>query len=96
MEREKLYKLADLVRQNMVNPDIDIDVCFYDENDPSCKTKATPYLIVKYNANNFTHTKEIDIDKEYWQKDLEDLKNYVMFQVEQFMEEIDSVEFGGE
>jgi hypothetical protein len=42
------------------------------------------------------HEKRIDIDKEYWEKDVKDLANFVAFQIEQFMEEIDSVEYGGE
>ena len=88
--KEKLEKLAEEVQKNMVNPDVNIDVCF-DE------ARGIPYLTVRYVVEGHSvHEKRIDIDKEYWEKDLKDLANFVAFQIEQFMEEIDSVEYGGE
>jgi allophanate hydrolase subunit 1 len=88
--KEKLEKLAEEVQKNMANPDVDIDVCF----DETC---GVPYLTVRYVVEEHSvHEKRIDIDKEYWEKDLKDLANFVAFQIEQFMEEIDSVEYGGE
>ena len=88
--REKLEKLSEEIQKNMVNPDVDIDVCF-DE------TYGVPYITVKYVVEGHSiHEKRIDIDKEYWEKDVKDLANFVTFQIEQFLEEIDSVEYGGE
>lgn len=88
--KEKLEKLAEEVQKNMVNPDVDIDVCFAE----SC---GVPYLTVRYVVEGHSvHEKRIEIDKEYWNKDVKDLANFVAFQIEQFMEEIDSVEYGGE
>jgi len=88
--KEKLERLAEEVQKNMANPDVDIDVCF-DE------ARGAPYLTVRYVVEGHSvHEKRIDIDKEYWEKDLKDLANFVAFQIEQFMEEIDSVEYGGE
>jgi hypothetical protein len=88
--KEKLEKLAEEVQKNMANPDVDIDVCF-DE------ARGVPYLTVRYVVEGHSvHEKRIDIDKEYWEKDVKDLANFVAFQIEQFMEEIDSVEYGGE
>jgi allophanate hydrolase subunit 1 len=88
--KEKLERLAEEVQKNMANPDVDIDVCF----DETC---GVPYLTVRYMVEGHSvHEKRIDIDKEYWEKDLKDLANFVAFQIEQFMEEIDSVEYGGE
>jgi len=88
--KEKLERLAEEVQKNMANPDVDIDVCF----DESC---GVPYLTVRYVVEGHSvHEKRIDIDKEYWEKDVKDLANFVAFQIEQFMEEIDSVEYGGE
>jgi len=88
--KEKLEKLAEEVQKNMANPDVDIDVCF-DE------ARGIPYLTVRYVVEGHSvHEKRIDIDKEYWEKDVKDLANFVAFQIEQFMEEIDSVEYGGE
>lgn len=88
--KEKLQRLAEEVQKNMANPDVDIDVCF----DETC---GVPYLTVRYVVEGHSvHEKRIDIDKEYWEKDVKDLANFVAFQIEQFMEEIDSVEYGGE
>ena len=88
--KEKLERLAEEVQKNMANPDVDIDVCF-DE------ARGVPYLTVRYVVEGHSvHEKRIDIDKEYWEKDLKDLANFVAFQIEQFMEQIDSVEYGGE
>jgi len=88
--KEKLERLAEEVQKNMANPDVDIDVCF-DE------AYGVPYLVVRYVVEGHSvHEKRIDIDKEYWEKDLKDLANFIAFQIEQFMEQIDSVEYGGE
>jgi len=88
--KEKLERLAEEVQKNMANPDVDVDVCF----DETC---GVPYLTVRYVVEGHSvHEKRIDIDKEYWEKDVKDLANFVAFQIEQFMEEIDSVEYGGE
>jgi len=88
--KEKFERLAEEVQKNMANPDVDIDVCF----DETC---GVPYLIVRYVVEGHSvHEKRIDIGKEYWEKDVKDLANFVAFQIEQFMEEIDSVEYGGE
>jgi hypothetical protein len=88
--KEKFERLAGEIQKNMANPDVDIDVCF----DETCRV---PYLTVRYVVEGHSvHEKRIDIDKEYWEKDVKDLANFVAFQIEQFMEEIDSVEYGGE
>ena len=88
--KEKLERLAEEVQKNMANPDVDIDVCFDDAG-------GVPYLTVRYVVEGHSvHEKRIDIGKEYWEKDVKDLANFVAFQIEQFMEEIDSVEYGGE
>jgi len=93
--KEKLDQLAEEIRKNMVNPDIDIDVCFPEED--ACETKSVPYIKVRYVVEGHSsHEKEIHIDPEYWEKDVKDIANFITFQIEQFMEEIDSVEYGGE
>ncbi|MFZ8861732.1 MAG: hypothetical protein ACO2PP_14705 [Thermocrinis sp.] len=88
--KEKLERLAEEVQKSMANPDVDVDVCF-DE------ARGVPYLTVRYVVEGHSvHEKRIDIGKEYWERDVKDLANFVAFQIEQFMEEIDSVEYGGE
>jgi hypothetical protein len=88
--KEKFERLAEEVQKNMANPDVDINVCF----DDAC---GVPYLTIKYVVEEHSvNEKRIDIDPEYWDKDVKDLANFVVFQIKQFMEEIDSVEYGGE
>lgn len=94
---EKFKQLAEEVRKSMVNPDIDIELCFPNEVDQRCEVKSYPYLKVKYVVEGHdVYEKEIDIDPMYWEKDIKDLVGLVTFQIQQFMEEIDSVEYGGE
>lgn len=97
--REKFEKLAHELRDVMVNPDIDIEVCFKDvEVGESCDVdREVPYVRVKYiTEEHDAHVKDIEIAKDNWGKSVEELKEYVTFMIEQFMEEIDSVEYGGE
>ena len=77
--------------------DSDLELCFPNEAEEGCEVKKYPYLRVKYVVEGHDlYEKEIDIDPEYWEKDVKDLANFVSFQIQQFMEEIDSVEYGGE
>ena len=97
--KEKFEKLAKELNDMMVNPDIDIEVCFRGiETGDSCDTKkALPYVRVRYTTDEHNvHEKDIEIAPDNWSKDVEELKEYVTFMIEQFMEEIDSVEYGGE
>lgn len=97
MNEEKFKQLAEEIKKNMVNPDLDLELCFPNEEDSACETKKYPYLRVRYVVEGHdVYEKEIDIDTEYWDKDVKDLANFVAFQIQQFMEEIDSVEYGGE
>ncbi|MCS7261951.1 MAG: hypothetical protein NZ560_00810 [Aquificaceae bacterium] len=94
---EKLKEQAEEIRKNMANPDIDIEVCFPGDVDEGCELKSYPYLKVKYVVEGHdVYEKEIDIDPVYLDKDVKDLANFVSFQIQQFMEEIDSIEYGGE
>ncbi len=98
MDLEKKFELlAEELKKVMVNPDLDLELCFPDEMEEGCEVKKYPYLKVKYVIEGHDlYEKEIDIDPEYWEKDVKDLVNFVSFQIQQFMEEIDSVEYGGE
>lgn len=94
---EKFKQLAEEVRRSMANPDIDIELCFPNEVDEGCEVKSYPYLRVKYVVEGHNvYEKEIDIDPIYWEKDIKDIAGFITFQIQQFMEEIDSVEYGGE
>ena len=88
--REKLEKLAEEVQKNMANPDVDIEFCF----DEAC---GVPHIIVNYVVEEHdVHKRRIDIDSEHLKMDLKELTNFIVFQIEQFMAEIDSVEYGGD
>lgn len=94
---KKFELLAQEISKNMVNPDIDIELCFPQGAEEGCEVKKYPYIKVKYIIEGHdVYEKEIDIDPEYWEKDVKDIANFVSFQIQQFMEEIDSVEYGGE
>lgn len=94
---EKFKLLAEEVKKNMANPDLDIELCFPGEVDQGCETKSYPYIKVKYVIEEHdVYEKEIDIDPAHLDRDIKDLVNFVTFQIQQFMEEIDSVEYGGE
>ncbi len=97
--KEKLEKLAEELKDVMVNPDIDIEICFKDiEVGDSCDlNKKFPYVKVRYiTEEHDVHEKDIEIAEDNWNKSVEELKEYITFMIEQFMEEIDSVEYGGE
>lgn len=94
---EKFRLLAEEINRNMVNPDIDIELCFPEEAEEGCEIKKYPYIKIKYVIEGHdVYTKNIDIDPKYWEKDIKDLANFLSFQIQQFMEEIDSVKYGGE
>ncbi len=97
--KEKFERLAKELKDVMANPDIDIEVCFKNvEEGESCKVDAPyPYIKVRYiTEEHDLHEKDIEIAPDHWGKDVNELKEYVTFMIEQFMEEIDSVEYGGE
>jgi len=97
--KDKFAKLAKELKDVMVNPDIDIEVCFkeVEEGDGCELDKPYPYIKVKYiTEEHDVHEKDIEIAPDNWNKSVDELKEYVTFMIEQFMEEIDSVEYGGE
>ncbi len=86
--KEKFKRLEQELKDVMVNPDIEVE--FHFDND-------MPYLKVRYiTEEHQVHEKDIEISPDNWKKSVEELKDYVTFMIEQFMEEIDSVEYGGE
>ncbi len=97
--KEKLQKVVELVNNDMVDPDIDIDYCIPEVATTSdkCDASGEPYIIVKYvTEEHDVHERKIKLRRKYLEKTPEDLANLVTFYIEQFMEEIDSVEYGGE
>ena len=97
--KEKLEKVVELVNNVMVNPDIEIEYCIpeVETTEETCDVSGDPYIHLKYNANG-THIMEqnIPLKHHYINKTAEDLANLVTFYIEQFVEQIDSVENGAQ
>ena len=96
--KDKLETVVELVNNVMANPDIEIDYCIPEvaTTSESCDVSGDPYIHLKYIANG-THAMEQNIPlKRDLDKTPEDLANLVTFKIEQFIEEIDSVENGAQ
>jgi len=97
--QEKLEDVVDLVSNALVNPDIELeyeipDVAMTGEN---ADVSGDPYILLKYAVDeNHLHKQKIPIKKNYLKKTPEDIANLVTFYIEQFIEEIDSVEYGAQ
>lgn len=89
--KEKLTKVIELVNNALVNPDLDLDY-FIPEN-----STEDPYVLLKYTLNG-THTQEqkVAIKQNYLKKTPEDLANLITFFIEQFIEQIESLENGAQ
>ncbi|WP_243694467.1 hypothetical protein [Aquifex aeolicus] len=104
-EIEKLKKLAKELEDLPVGVDIDLEVCFDDVvKEEGCEVDLTPgykpqypYVKIVYKTGDGDlFEKKIEIPPEILKKDIKEIKEFVTFAIEQFMEEIDSVEYGGE
>ena len=96
--KEKLETVVELVNNVMINPDIDIEYCVPEtEVSENSNVTGDPYIHLKYQAN-VTHIVEqkIPLKRQYLQKEPEDIANLVTFYIEQFIEQIDSVEYGAQ
>ncbi len=92
--KAKLQELARELESSMVNPDVEIETCFTEE---CYRSRRFPYIRLRYITDEHNvHEKDIEISPDNWKKSVEELKEYITFMIEQFMEEIDSVEYGGE
>jgi len=97
--KEKLEKVVELINKNAIDPDIEIEYCIPEVATTSdkCDVSGDPYIIVKYvTEENDVHERKIKLRRNYLEKTPEDIANLITFYIEQFMEEIDSVEYGGE
>lgn len=98
MEKEKMEKVVELVNNVMVNPDIELEYHIPDvaeSDDPDLS--EDPYIHLKYMANG-THTmnQNIPIKRQYQKMSAEKIANLVTFYIQQFIEQIDSVEHGAQ
>ncbi|HHD77979.1 MAG TPA: hypothetical protein ENK77_02555 [Epsilonproteobacteria bacterium] len=95
--KEKLEKVVELVNNDMVDPDIDIEYCIPEvaTTTDSCDVTGDPYIIVKYNQDKYVERK-IRLSKKHLEKEPQDLANLVTFFIEQFIEEVDSLNYGAQ
>lgn len=87
MDLNRINNIVKKVSDMLVEPSLDMEVC--ENSNPPC-------INVTYTVESDKHTKTIDIFDELLTKSDDDMANFIVFQIEQFMEEIDSVEYGGE
>ncbi len=96
---KKLEDVVDLLDHALTDPDIDLSYCIPDVamTADDANVSGDPYIHLKYMSNG-THTMEqnIPIKKNYLKKTPEDIANLVTFYIEQFIEQIDSVEYGAQ
>lgn len=88
--QEKLEDVVDLVSKMLIDPNIELD---YEIPNVS----GDPYIVLTYVVNE-THTQsqKIPIKKIYLKKEPQDIANLVTFYIEQFIEQIESVEYGAQ
>ena len=91
--KEKLKAIVALVAKAAVDPDIDIEYCV-----PGAETTADgsylvgdPYILVKYSEDKYVQRK-IRLTDKYLRNSAEEVANLITFSIEQFKEEIDSVQ----
>ena len=89
----KLQTIVELVSKAMVDPDIDIEFCIpgIETTSDSCGVKADPYILVKYSENKYV-ARKIRLTDNYLHNTAEKIADLVTFSIEQFKEEIDSVQ----
>ena len=93
--KEKLEKIVELVSNVLADPDIDLEYCIPEvkTTSDSCDVGGVPYILVKYSEDKYVQRK-IRLTDKYLQNSAEEIANLVTFSIEQFKEEIDSVQMG--
>lgn len=85
--QEKLKKTVVLVNNAMVDPDIDIEFCTPNGEDP--------YILVTYVVSEYNKpTRKIRLTNTLLQSTAEEISNQATSSIEEFKSEIDSVEMG--
>ncbi|MEJ5172603.1 MAG: hypothetical protein WHT47_02690 [Hydrogenothermaceae bacterium] len=91
---EFLKQLQQKLDNSSVLPDVELEVNFFDENG---NVVEKPAILVKYfPTESDVRERTIVISPSLYEKTVDDAYNFITFQIEQFEEEIDSVEFSGE
>ncbi|PHQ88860.1 MAG: hypothetical protein COB42_07965 [Sulfurimonas sp.] len=89
--KEHLAKVVELVNNILVNPDINIDYFLPEES------VGDPYILLKFITHGgHLEEQKIPIKRNYLKKTPQDLANLITFFVEQFIEQMDSLEHGAQ
>jgi hypothetical protein len=94
----KLTEVVELVDKMLANPDVELDyfipgVTCEEEGNETCE----PYILLTYILNeDHIQKQKIPIKKNYLNKAPQDIANLITFFVEQFIEQIESVENGAQ
>lgn len=88
--KEKLHNVVKQVNTMMADPDIDIEFGIQTEGNT---VVGDPVILVSYSENKYVK-RRIRLSEKYLQKSVEEIANLVTFSIEQFKEEIDSVQVG--
>lgn len=96
--QEKLSKVVELTDNMLANPDIELDYFIPGVTTPEDDTNLDdPYILLTYIINqDHSQQQKIPIKKNYLSKTPEDIANLITFFVEQFTEQIESVENGAQ
>lgn len=97
--KEKLTKVVELVDKNLANPDIELDYFIPGVTmaEDSSMAHSEPYILLTCILNgDHTQKQRIPIKDNYLKKTPEDIANLVTFFIEQFTEQIESVEGGAQ
>lgn len=89
MDKKRIENIIFKVSKMLSDPSLDMEVCEEGAKPPCVKVTYTT-------ENGSTHQKIIDVMEELSDKSDDEIANFIVFQTEQFMEEIDSVEYSGE
>ena len=91
--KAKLEKIEELVNNLMVDPDIDLEYCIPEvaTTSDSCDVSGVPYISVRYSENKYVERK-IRLTDTYLKNSAEEVAKLVTFSIEQFKEELDSVQ----
>ena len=96
---KKLEQVIELVHNVMANPDVELEYCIPDvaTTAETCDVSGDPYIEMKYTSGG-THImkQKLPLKQHYLNKTPEDISNLITFYIEQFIEEIDSVENGAQ
>ncbi|CAA6806158.1 MAG: Unknown protein [uncultured Sulfurovum sp.] len=97
--KAKLTKVVELVDKNLADPDIELDYFIpgVTMDEETALDASEPYILLTYIINeDHTQKQRIPIKDNYLSKTPEDIANLVTFFIEQFTEQIDSVENGAQ